>query len=103
MKPVLYIFLTGICLLLSAIAYAMPNPAAVNCSNQGNRYVMIKNVGLCIFPDQSYCEEWAYFRGRCVPGTNFFPGRSFNQKRMKQYCIARQGGTTTVRWCKMYR
>jgi hypothetical protein len=25
-------------------------------------------VGICVFPDGSECEEWAYFRGECKPG-----------------------------------
>jgi hypothetical protein len=23
----------------------------------------------CVFPDGSECEEWAFFRGECAPGT----------------------------------
>lgn len=51
-------------------AFALRNPAAVNCLNTGNRYILIKNIGVCLFPDGSYCEEWAYFRGQCKPGQN---------------------------------
>ncbi len=49
------------------------NPASVYCEKQGytletrtdsegNQY------GVCIFPDGSECDEWAYFRGECAPG-----------------------------------
>jgi hypothetical protein len=26
-------------------------------------------AGYCIFPDGSECEEWAFYRGECAPGT----------------------------------
>ena len=29
--------------------------------------------GYCIFPDGSECEEWAFFRGECVPGGGYQP------------------------------
>ncbi len=50
----------------------MPNPASVFCEEQGGR-VEIRageggQVGYCVFPDGSECEEWAFFRGECVPG-----------------------------------
>ncbi len=52
----------------------LPNPAAVNCEESrgrseirsaadGNQY------GVCIFDDGSECEEWAFMRGECAPGT----------------------------------
>ena len=57
-----------ICLPL--VAKALPNPAAVYCKKKGYRYLIVKNVGVCLFPDFSYCEEWAYFRGQCKPKTS---------------------------------
>jgi uncharacterized protein len=48
----------------------MPNPASVNCVQNGNK-LEIRNAadgsqyGICIFPDGSSCDEWAYFRGEC--------------------------------------
>lgn len=58
-------------LLLSSSAQALPNPAATNCVNKGYQYLLVQSTGICIFPDKSYCEEWAYFRGTCKPGQNF--------------------------------
>jgi putative hemolysin len=26
-------------------------------------------AGYCLFPDGTECEEWAFFRGECGPGT----------------------------------
>jgi len=50
----------------------MPNPASVNCSNQGGRIDLRKDAagnvgGICVFPDGRACEEWALFRDhQCV-------------------------------------
>jgi putative hemolysin len=48
----------------------IPNPASVYCTQQGNKLEIHtatdgSQSGLCIFPDGSTCEEWAYFRGEC--------------------------------------
>ena len=50
------------------------NPASVHCSDQGH-YITFKEtkegtMGICNFNDSSWCEEWAYFRNECQPGTN---------------------------------
>lgn len=52
----------------------MANPASVNCEQKGNRLEIRtaadgSQVGICIFPDGSECEEWAFMRGECGPGT----------------------------------
>ena len=49
----------------------LPNPASVNCEEwdgtleikdgEGGQY------GVCTFPSGAKCEEWAFFRGECVP------------------------------------
>lgn len=50
----------------------MPNPASVYCTQNGNKLEIqtasdgSKN-GICVFPDGSICDEWAYFRGECGP------------------------------------
>ena len=52
----------------------MPNPAAVFCEEQGYK-VEIRTAadgsqqGFCVFPDGTECDEWAFFRGECGPGT----------------------------------
>ncbi len=48
----------------------MQNPASVYCEEQGNTLEIRTNQdcsqsGLCVFPDGSICDEWAYFRGEC--------------------------------------
>lgn len=52
----------------------MPNPASVFCEQQGTKLEIRtatdgSQSGVCIFPDGSECDEWAYFRGECAPPT----------------------------------
>lgn len=51
----------------------MPNPASVYCEEKGGTLEIIteedgSQSGVCLFPDGSQCDEWAYFRGECQPG-----------------------------------
>lgn len=53
----------------------LPNPAAAYCEQNGFGYEIRtaddgSQFGLCVFPDGSTCDDWAYFRGECTPGTN---------------------------------
>jgi putative hemolysin len=52
----------------------MQNPASAYCEDQG--FILeIRTAadgsqsGVCVFPDGSECDEWAYFRGTCGPGS----------------------------------
>jgi putative hemolysin len=49
------------------------NPASTYCEEQG--YTLELHTGedggqhgVCVFPDGSECEEWAFYRGECAPG-----------------------------------
>ena len=51
----------------------MPNPASVYCEQNGGKLELRQDAlggvaGVCIFPDGSECDEWAYFRNECKPG-----------------------------------
>ncbi len=50
----------------------MANPASVFCEQHGgkvvNRETAAGQAGVCTFPDGSFCDEWAFFRGECRPG-----------------------------------
>lgn len=50
----------------------LANPASVFCEENGGtleiRDEAEGQVGYCVFPDGSECEEWAYYRGECAPG-----------------------------------
>lgn len=49
------------------------NPASEYCVEQGYevdiRTEADGQVGYCLFDDGTECEEWAYYRGECAPGT----------------------------------
>jgi putative hemolysin len=50
----------------------MPNPASVYCEQNGNTLEIQtaedgSQSGVCVFPDGSSCDEWAYLRGECGP------------------------------------
>jgi putative hemolysin len=50
----------------------LPNPASAYCEEQGYTLEMRTDedgtYGVCVFPDGSECEEWAFYRGECGPG-----------------------------------
>ena len=50
----------------------MPNPASVYCEQQGYKLEIRtasdgSQSGVCVFPDGSECDEWAYYRNECAP------------------------------------
>ncbi len=56
----------------------MPNPASVYCEQNGNKLEIHtaadgSQSGVCVFPDGSTCDEWAYFRGECGPAAQESP------------------------------
>jgi len=53
----------------------MANPASTNCLEKGGRLEGKTDqtgdqFSICIFKDDTRCEEWSYFRGECQPGKN---------------------------------
>jgi hypothetical protein len=55
-------------------AAGIPNPAAVYCLEHGGVLEIRKDAsgaeyGVCVFPDGSECEEWAFLRGECQPAS----------------------------------
>ena len=56
----------------------MANPASVYCVQSGYTLEIRANAdggeyGVCIFPDGSECEEWAFFRNECGAGYRKLP------------------------------
>lgn len=50
----------------------IPNPASVYCEQNGYTLEIVttndgSQSGVCVFPDGSSCDEWAYYRGECSP------------------------------------
>ena len=56
----------------------LPNPASAFCEQNGYQ-LEIRSAedgsqsGICLFPDGSACDEWAYFRGECGPSAQMSP------------------------------
>jgi putative hemolysin len=53
-------------------AVGIANPASVYCEEQGGTLETRldaegNELGICVFGDGSECEEWAFWRGECVP------------------------------------
>ncbi|HEY9121494.1 MAG TPA: beta-Ala-His dipeptidase [Brevefilum sp.] len=86
MKPKLSIVLILIGLLVTACSPEstipinptaetsdMVNPASQFCEARGYQLEIRDKddgqVGYCLFPDGSECEEWAYYRGECTPAS----------------------------------
>ncbi len=82
----------------------MPNPASVFCTDQGGTIDVREDAegnqhGVCVFPDGSECDEWAFFRGECSPGATDesspapAPGMA---NPASEFCID-QGGRLEIR------
>jgi putative hemolysin len=58
---------------LATDAPGIANPASKFCEDQGHQLEIRTEaggqVGYCIFSDGTECEEWAFYRGECAPGT----------------------------------
>lgn len=55
----------------------LANPATIFCINTTGASWQVKEdaqgnqQGICLFQDQSWCDEWDYYRGDCEPGFNY--------------------------------
>jgi len=90
--------------LITPTPSQMANPASENCVKQGGT-VSIQTrgdggqYGVCMFPDNLQCEEWAMLRGECPVGGIKVTGYV---TPAAQYC-AITGGTYTVTGNANYR
>ncbi|MDO8442793.1 MAG: DUF333 domain-containing protein [bacterium] len=69
---------TSISTTNTSVGVGIANPASVYCVKQGYKEQIITSAdggqyGVCIFNDGSKCEEWAYYRGECKPGSSVAP------------------------------
>jgi putative hemolysin len=77
----------------------MPNPASVHCTDNGGKLEIRQDAnggeyGMCVFADGSECEEWAFFRGECAPGS---PQPSANMPNPASVNCTDEGGTLEIR------
>lgn len=80
-QPIVLLALIAAIILLAACSgggdkeTGLANPASVFCEEQGGTLEIRDSdegqIGYCIFPDGSECEEWAYYREECSPGEIF--------------------------------
>jgi putative hemolysin len=52
----------------------LANPASIYCAAKGGLVSIVTDAqgaqsGMCVFPDGSQCDEWAYYRGECQPAS----------------------------------
>lgn len=51
---------------------AIGNPASAACEKRGGHVETVEGLagqaGVCVFPDESRCDEWRLFRAECEPG-----------------------------------
>ena len=71
----------------------MPNPASVYCKQNGNKLEIRTAAdgsqnGICVFPDGSTCDEWAYFRGECGPAAQKSPTPAIVLRQPQQQVMA---------------
>ncbi|MCP4420550.1 MAG: META domain-containing protein [Chloroflexi bacterium] len=65
-------------------AVGLSNPASVYCEDQDGKLEIRTDdegnqVGICVFEDDSECEEWAFYRDECQPGqTDSLVGINWN-------------------------
>lgn len=82
------------------------NPASAYCEEQGDKLEIRtaqdgSQYGVCMFKDESECEEWAYYRGECKPGDmDVAPAPTATPAGIANpastYCVE-QGGTSEIR------
>ena len=74
----------------------MPNPASVYCEQKGtnSKFALAADGsqnGICVFPDGSTCDEWAYFRGECGPAAQKSPTPAMTvEATTKQVVVAQE-------------
>ena len=78
----------------------IPNPASVYCKQQGNKHEIRMAAdgnqnGICVFPDGSECDEWAYFRGECGPAAQKSPTPAMTIEATTEASGGGPGGSTT--------
>lgn len=70
------VLMMGFLLMISCTSIPeakIPNPASVFCEQNGGKLELRQAAsgsvaGVCVFPDGSECDEWAYYRKECKPG-----------------------------------
>ena len=94
MKKIVFIGIMGVMLFsgnfvqraVSSEDVEIANPASVYCVQSGYTLEIRTNAdgseyGVCIFPDDNECEEWAFFRNECGAGYRNLPDIDSTEKK----------------------
>ncbi|MEM4703047.1 MAG: C1 family peptidase [Candidatus Pacearchaeota archaeon] len=93
MKKILFLILIVIFLANIAYVSALPNPAAVYCSELGYKYKVVETSlgqkGICVMPNNEKCDEWSFFRGECGQEFSYCSkqGYELKSKNGMAFCI----------------
>lgn len=85
----------------NAPVIGMPNPAAVYCGKNKGTTLTVNDAkgnayGLCVFSDNSYCDEWAYFKNNCKAGDHMLPMTADNKVAPNLQIVKQDGATQVV-------
>lgn len=83
-------------MLVSFKALALANPASVYCTVKAFDLLLLRGVGICTFPDKSYCEEWRYYRGECFAHQQYWPQRQQDKQHLDKYCLTEHSYQITL-------
>ena len=67
----------------------MPNPASAYCEQNGNKLEIHtaadgSQSGVCVSPNGSTCDEWAYYRGECALAAQASPTSTVSVEATKE-------------------
>ncbi|MBA7716977.1 hypothetical protein ES703_126062 [subsurface metagenome] len=68
----------------------MPDPSAVYCARLGYKIKVVTDdeggqYGVCIFPDGSECEAWAFYRGKCGQEWSYCKRNGYDLKDLERH------------------
>jgi len=70
----------------------LPNPASAYCVELGYELRIVDEaegqVGVCVFPDDTQCEEWSFFEGECGQSWALAAGAMYNCPQAGKWAIA---------------
>jgi len=84
-------------------AIGIPNPAAVYCAMLDYDYEIVETdegqQGMCVFPDDSSCDEWAFFACECGGEYSYCARQGYDWETKtdgdaysQEYCVCVQDG-----------
>ncbi|MEM2369249.1 MAG: DUF333 domain-containing protein, partial [Candidatus Pacearchaeota archaeon] len=93
MKTLSFFSIVFMLIFLTSYVYALPNPAAVYCSEMGYEYKIVETAlgqkGICVMPNKERCEEWSFLRGECGKEFSYCSkhGYELKSKNGMAFCI----------------